>query len=86
LYLEGDALIHWHFIIPDCPTPAASSLLQAGRVVYDRCKTHTEKLDSYMTLKISNPRKMVVGWLKRVITIFGLCIVMLSKKGQWCDT
>ena len=59
----------------------ALPLLQAGRVVYDEQVSY-RKLDSYMTLKISNPKKMVgrlVGWLKRVITIFGLCIVMLSE-------
>jgi hypothetical protein len=58
----------------------ALPLLQAGRVVYDEQVSY-RKLDSYMTLKISNPKKWLVGWLvgwlKRVITIFGLCMDML---------
>ena len=40
-------------------------------MVYDEQVSY-RRLDSYMTLKISNPKKMVgrlVGWLKRVITI-----------------
>ena len=40
----------------------ALPLLQAGRVVYDEQVSY-RKLDSYMTLKISNPKKRLVGWL-----------------------